>query len=717
MKKAISFILSSLLCCSFLLPVAGCGIDNSSSDSNSSTSEQTQTPASGYLALNAYNVKLKVGETFTIDVKKYNDKDEEQTVEEISYTSELASAISVADDGTITALQTGEAYVNIVADGMEAAVFVTVQNASIVSGLSIRFASKKLYSGVPSQPIAYILDEGVVVDTPTDVTWSVEGDDVLEIKDGVVTPKKTGIATLKASCTYDNKEYTAEIQVEVVEPIYYAFTKSSLKLADYTTVSGEANASYTSSEIKIKVINVLSGEVNDLDDEKFSVSIGNEEVMQSEVLKDGTIQLMVSKPTEYANGLEAPASEKGSTTMNAVIAETGETLTAKLEVATPISTIADMDAIALSPYNNDGLFAKSYLLVNDIDYKGDVIMPIGSYMNSVGKLTAGIQYQYRLKKTANGYAMEDRAKYGKAGTGLTLEEFKVFAKLHSTTSIYNLSFSGTFDGNGHSIIDAAIFYGAWVSVVDAANYASAYTGIFGKFSGTLKNVSFEKISMQDPRDERWSSCELSAHGLNRIYTNEGTIVDGVLKRDVANGVRCYRATSYSLICYTSNATIENVYFELTKTLGISSSGQTGIIASWATGATLIKNCVVNVTTIEQAQTKTYAMCGTGAKTTVVLSNNFVLGMQSFHQGITGDSGDTKGKDKKLKGYNGNWWLGDSKALHSWNELFALEAEENATDVRSPETVANSYDPSVWDMSNFGADKDGRPMMIKGCSAK
>ena len=83
-------------------------------------------------------------------------------------------------------------------------------------------------------------------------------------------------------------------------------------------------------------------------------------------------------------------------------------------------------------------------------------------------------------------------------------------------------------------------------------------------------------------------------------------------------------------------------------------------------------------------------------------------MNSFHMAI-----DDAGKD--TLGYNGNWWVGDKSFVPSWRDLFQLTAGEKATSVQSVKETMATFDKTVWDTSGFGANKNGRPTLIKGCS--
>lgn len=694
MKKGMAALLSAFMLFT-VLPFAAC--KNGDTQKDNTQNEQTENAKSGYLTLNTYSVTLKVGETLQLDVKKFDENDVAGTINTIEYASELESVATVSN-GLITAVSAGETYVNVTADGLEVSVFVKVQTDAVTDGLVIRFSAHELYVGVPIQAYAFILERGMAVAEPTDVVWSVDDGETLEITDtGMVTPKTlTDSAVVKASCSYGNKTYQAQLSIAVVDPLYYTFSQAQVKLADDRTISGAENDLYTTIDIRVKQVNAVNGEKTDLDKSQFSLSVANDTLAQASVADDGTVTLQ--------------ALAVGKTTLQAKINATGKTVAIPLEVATPIATIADMDTLSLAMYNDTALLSGNYMLVGDIDYDGDVIMPISSYTGSAVStdMTAGIQWKYRLKATASGYAMEDRSKFGKVGTGLSDEEFAKFNDKHTAKGTFNLPFTGTIDGNGYSVKNAAIFYGAWVSVNKADNYISGYTGIFGVYNGTLKNISFENITVQNPHD--YMNLELSEYGIDRVYTLDGKILDGALRKDPLNAGTpdqlFYKATSYSLICKGENCTLENVYYELSKGLGKVSQGSTGMMVSWAVGQVTVKNCVLYVADMTQATR--YAMCGTGSDALGTFVNNIALGMSSFHMTI-----DDLGVD--TLGFNGNWWLGNTKKTYEWSDLFYLEAGALATNVRSVKETAATFDTAVWDMKSFTAIKNGRPIMIKGCS--
>ena len=138
MKKRIAVLLSIIMILA-TTPFVACKKNKQEQEPSIEQIEQ-----GAYLTLNSYSVKLKVGETFLLDVKKYNEKDEELSIDNISFKSDTSTVANI-NDGIITAVAKGETYINVIADGLETAIFVSVQSADLLDGLVIRFSSQKLY--------------------------------------------------------------------------------------------------------------------------------------------------------------------------------------------------------------------------------------------------------------------------------------------------------------------------------------------------------------------------------------------------------------------------------------------------------------------------------------------------------------------------------------------------------------------------------------------
>ena len=443
MKKILTLILSALVFCTSLVTLVACvGGNNSTSATEPSEKEEN------YLALNAYEITLNLGETFALDAKLYDENDTQQTVQKMTYTVDVEKIADVKD-GLITAKQEGSTYINVYADGVSASCFLTVVSGNVLDGLIIRFTTQKLYQGVSQQAHALLYDNGTLIAEPT-VEWSVADAETLEItENGKVTPKKPteNDTTITATCEYEGKTYTAEKQIAVVEPVYYALSKSNVKLASPLTLSGAENAKHitTEEDIVLSRVNVLTGEAVQISVDGYTVEISDAEVATS---------------TATETGMQLKAKNVGKATFMATLSENGERVGGKLEVVYAIASVADMDVLALASWNNSSLLSESFLMVNDIDYQGDVMMPIAAFNDNVKARSLGIQWKYRLKKTGDNYEFVDRADFGKKDTVcLSDEEFATLNSVGGLNKNNAESFSGTFDGNGYSIQNGELFYG------------------------------------------------------------------------------------------------------------------------------------------------------------------------------------------------------------------------------------------------------------------
>lgn len=675
MKRFISVLLSVFLTLTFFFPIASC--------TQKSEDESGKTQAFvGYLALNTYEVTLREGESFSLRVKKFNGSGEEQTVGNVDYVSESPKIADVDDKGNIKATQAGQTYVNVKADGMETACFVTVQSADTENGVVIRFSFEQLFVNVPSQAYAVVVKDGMQIGEAINVTWSSENEDILSVSEtGLLMPKQPADSViLKAECTYEGKTYKIEKQVRISDPCYYTFTKPTVKLADLKTLSGKDNKAYTSVENALCRVNVFTNEIKELTKDEFSVSVNNEEVVGVEISADGIITMK--------------AKTVGATMLTARVKETGETIGALIEVATPISSVEDMDVLALACHNNSALLAKSYLLVNDIDFNGDVMLPVAPFNDgNVTSRSIGIQWKYRLRKTSDGYAWVSRSDFGKSGTGLTDNEYYTLAAAGGLNPSNGYKFTGTFDGNGYSIKNAQIFYGTVVQL-DSEKYYSGYSGLFGYFNGTMKNISFENITMQDPAKV---TIEDSAYGLDRVLTDGSSIQDGALVKTSAGG---YIGRTASIIARGEGCVLQNVYCEVTANLN-NDRAKFGALVSWASDNALIENCVVYLND-PNTNGKARALCGAGVANPGEVRNNVAVGVTYMTESIANE----------MQGEKGNWFISDL----DWRRLFSAAIGVNATNVRSFADTLTTFDARVWDLSAFAKDKTGRPMLIKGCSA-
>lgn len=677
MKKILTLLLSALIFCTSLVTLIACGGKKGKSTTGPSDKE------GNYLALNAYEITLELGETFALDAMLYDENDAQQTVQEMTYTVDVEKVADVKD-GLITAKQEGTTYINVYADGVSASCFLTVVSGNVLDGLIIRFTTQKLYQGVSQQAHALLYDNGTLIAEPT-VEWSVSDAETLELTaNGMVTPKLTGITTITATCEYEGETYTAEKQITVVEPIYYAFSKSNVKLASPLTLSGAENAKHITNtkDIVLNRVNLVTREAVQIPVDDYTVAISDAEVATS---------------TATETGVKLEAKKVGNAMLTATLSENGEMIIGKIQVAYTIASVADMDVLALASWNDSSLLKESFLMVNDIDYKGDVMMPIAAFNDNVKARSLGIQWKYRLKKTGDNYEFLRGEDFGKKDTGLSDEEFATLNSVGGLNKNNAASFSGTFDGNGYSIKNGELFYGVVTINTDADMYYATYSQLFGKFTGTLKNVSFENIGMQNPKDVTIEGVEC---GIDVMYINSTTILENGLKKTTNGG---YYHRGASIIAYGDACVVENVYVEMRETeVCYTSPLKMGALICWAKGNVYVANCVADIQLLKE-DTRTVCMIkGTGDamgtyENILAISHNST---DAFNH-VTGVAN---------LGFNGNYW----NKTTDWKTLFTLTAGAVET-ARSIEQTVSTYNPNIWDMNDFGADKDGRPKLIPGCS--
>ena len=670
MKKIITLFLSALLFCVTLITMIGC--EKPPIDTNSDVG--------AYLALNVYELTLKAGETYALDVKKYNTNDTEQEIKDISYTSDYAN-IAEVKDGVITAKQKGDTYINVYADGFSVACFVHVISADTFNGLVIKINTDCLYQNISQQAYALLYDEGNLLAELTG-DWRVNDEELCSVTEsGYLMPKQlTDSVTLSVSCEYNGKTYTAEKTLAIKEPIYYSWSKPTIKIASDQTLSGTKNTKHTQAEISLNQVNLLTGAEKTLSTLDYEIEIIDETVATFE---------------KSENVVRISGNNVGETVIKARLNKTGEYISNKIEVWNTVATIADMDVLALACYNKASLLKEKFILVDDIDYANDVILPIAPFNDNVSNRSLGIQWKYRLEKTNDGYAFVNRADFGKAGTGLTDKEFIELAGIGGLNKNNASQFSGIFDGNGYSIKNGKLFYGVSTMNQDENSYYASYSNVFGLFKGTLKNISFENIGVQNPAD---IVIEDSEYGLDRMYISGDTFIDGALKKDTDGS---YYHKVASIIGKGTGCTVENVYLEMRETeVAFSNDGRMGALVCWIAGATEIKNCVTDIQIKAPVATRIYAFTGTGNSDQAKYSNNLSVGVANVVESWT----------SAHCGRDGNWWT----ASTDWADIWNASVGNSATNVQEIETVVETYQENIWDMSNF-LTSSGRPSLKKGCS--
>lgn len=681
-RKILTVFLSVLIALS-CLSIFGCKKETPKGETN---------VPSYYLALNAYSITLKENERFELDVKKFNSKDAEQEINEMEITSDTEK-IAVYEDGFIVAKQKGQTAIHVSVDGLEVSCFVTVESANVLDGLLINLTTQNLYKGVSTQLYTSLYRNNKKVSELDNVAYEVSPAGAATIdENGLITANITGEITITASCVVDNQNLSNQITITSYDSYYYSFNMPSVKLATAKTYSGETNTAYTSTKLKIKRINVISGETVDVED--FEVSVLDQSIVSTTV-SNGEITLT--------------AGNMGETAVVAEIEGSVKKIVAKVITATAMASIADMDKLALAGLNANTKvdLEGHYVLINDIDYNNDVIMPIAPWTDSTSTTrTVGIEWQYRLtyNETEKAYGLVDRANVGKSGYGLTTAQFGDFLvnKVINTTT----AFSGSFDGNGYAIKNGKIMFGMAISFSNLAFISSYFDSVFGQLTGTLMNIGFEGITQENPDEVSYDILSLGVERLGTSY-KESTLS---LTKDEFDD---YYYCCSSIIGQGSLCTVKNVYVDITYSLRNTTDNyfNAALIAK-GNGAIKVSNCVVKMydNAIERNPKNGYTCAIQGASTleTAVIANNISVGAFRIERRIGWDGA------YKNVGKNGNWNVSGTK---TWQDLFSATHKPEVENFRSLENTIKTYDTSVWDLSNFGATLLGRPTLINGCSCK
>ena len=686
MKKILSTVLALIMLFA-VVPATACNEGNNNSSTEGSTSVSTVTPeeSTDYLVMEAYSITMFVGETYDLSVKKYDQYGTEQSVEKITYTSDYAEVASV-ENGKITAKQIGETYVTVTADGINASCFVSVQSGIRGEKLEIRFVEDTLYEGIPAQAYVYVIKDGAMHKNLTGITWESSDQTLFTVsEDGKVTAMSTfEEATLTAKCTYNDSEVIVTKTLSAKSPYHYQTTIKTVRLATTATYSGDNNTKYTSNKISVEQIHLINGNKNILPQSAFTLEIADETLVKTLVSSEGEVTFT--------------AGEKAGESQAIVrLVETGMKIHVNVQVSNAIGSIEDMDALSLASYSKTEDLSKSYMLVNDIDYEGQIIYPIAeSNMidNKANPRPIGYQWKYLLDyDTTNGYTYLPRTDVGKVGNGLTDEEMLAFANSNGINPTATV-FSGTFDGNGYSIKNAMLM---WAGHYLTSDNRASRMSIFGEMAdATVRNIAFENLTMQIPSDT------LAYEQPYDISYFQGE--NGYEPGNYANDGTKYRYYGASVAQRTTRTSFENVYLEMDYTRASRYGMVDGALVNWSLVDTRFENCVVFV---NSSVSNCYALSGNNGENGIY-ANNLAIG------NVGGVTEEKLKLSAGMNGQDGNWCYKISKPT-DWKDFFNAEKGENAVDVRSIENTLETFAVGVWDLTNFNATVGGAPTLIDGCS--
>ena len=326
----------------------------------------------------------------------------------------------------------------------------------------------------------------------------------------------------------------------------------------------------------------------------------------------------------------------------------------------------------------------------------------------------GYQWKYAVQKDQNNaYVAVDRANIGQDGYGLTDKEYVLFAQSKGVSN-GNKSFSGTFDGNGYSIKNAALMYASNMGRNTDGFYLAKYMAVFGTVTnGTIKNLDIS-LSVQKPSDFE----EEYGVALNKIYDGSISQTSAI---DCTNYLTASSLPYYSggaaLVSRSSNCTVENVRFSIDYTSSaLSGTNLSAIVSEGVSGSTdklNVINCVIDVNHDIRTNVK-YAI--SKSLTAGKIQNCLIIGTN----GVT----TTINANKEDKGTNGVYYgdmkwtkSGDTytKTLRTWAELYATSIGIQATNALSMSDVIATFKTSLWDTSGYTATNKTALSLIKGCS--
>lgn len=644
-----------------------------------------------YLTVEDNYLKLTTGETFSLSIKKTDSNGREETITKIECVSD-APLIAAYEDGAIVAKKAGKTYLHFTVDGMKTAVFVEVNDVLGSTSFSVRCASEPVYKGIPVKLRVFFTEKGSSSVEVENISWSVPVDKASVDESGVFTALASGDIKVTANFTYNGTAQKVEQSIVVYEPVTYAFAEQEIRLATTKTLSGSINDKYVCYVPALIATDMLTGEQSPVKASEYTLSMTDDSVA---VISDGAI---CSKETA------------GITHVVATITASGRREMATVKIVTAISSIDDMDVLSLACHNQPSLLSEDYVLTNDIDYNGDVIMPIATFNDGDHKTrNIGIQWKYRLEKDGDKYKWVERENYGKSGRGLTDEEFIALADAYGINGLNKYSFSGSFDGNGYSIKNAALFYGIQTRKFDdySGGTHATYSHVFGYVKGSIENLAFENLTVQDPTK--------SPVSLDVVYDGDGKFVSGVIQKVKTKvdsnsykldnfehnyfDVGSYYINGVSVIGRGVGCTVNNVYVDVTINLP-SCVSAAGMLISWASDNVNVENCAVALHTNDDVCLRVRALSGAGAYGAGTFKNNIAVGEKWKMQ---------EDIDTKNFGENGNWWT----ATDDWSDLFSKTAGANAENVSPLDEVIATFDARVWDLSAL--QSGGAPKLKNGCS--
>ncbi len=391
------------------------------------------------------------------------------------------------------------------------------------------------------------------------VVWASSNEEVASVENGVITGVSIGEADITAKYTYNEKEYKDTISVSVKEIAMYLVSVEDSILASTITYAGESNSNSVSTDMTItRILNDGQSVVEDISGLQF---VSSDEAVAK--VEDGKV-------------VAGAKTGKATITVSDAVA-TGEF---EVEVYTAIKSKFDLDMLALAYARNthtaDWGENARYILANDIDYVGDIFIPIAAHMGRNHSYSIIGQQWKTLLAEDNKYGVSyvDFVKTGLNGA-FTLDS------MSATT------FRGTLDGNGYSIKNANLMLDAAVGFRTGEGkdpvFTTSFIGIMGNGS-VLRNIALKNFGVQKGADIGYAFNTEIEGGLDK-------------KGDSAGVAEVAMGGYYEFNCFGilggGEGRLENVYAELNgvmdKSMVAAGFGQY-IFGDWRGNTTMV-DCV------------------------------------------------------------------------------------------------------------------------------
>ncbi len=179
------------------------------------------------VSLNQPTAEMVIGETVQLSATVLPSNATEKT---LSWASSKQSVATVSNNGLVTAMAEGTSTITVSAGDKSASCSVTVEKKVIpVTSVSLNKTELTLVEGGEETLVATVKPDDA---TDKTVTWKSSDEAVVTVKDGKVTAKKEGTATVTASAGDKSASCAVTVEKKVVPVTSVSLNKTELTLVE-----------------------------------------------------------------------------------------------------------------------------------------------------------------------------------------------------------------------------------------------------------------------------------------------------------------------------------------------------------------------------------------------------------------------------------------------------------------------------------------------------